>query len=71
MRGAVWGMTASSNLTSLLNDASRVDYGPPVGDAEALASYKTLRSTTTSAPTRACSRSNTFWAATARRPTGW
>jgi outer membrane autotransporter protein len=40
--GSIWTMTGSSNITSLVNDASTINFTPPVGDPTQLASYKTL-----------------------------
>ena len=42
---STWTMTGSSNLTNLVNDASAIIFGPPVGDPTLLASYKTLTTT--------------------------
>jgi outer membrane autotransporter protein len=39
---SVWNLTGSSNLTSLVNDPSRIVFSPPSGDPTLLASYKTL-----------------------------
>ncbi len=41
--GAIWNMTGSSNVTSLVNaDTSSIVFSAPVGDPTQLASYKTL-----------------------------
>ncbi len=42
LTNSLWNMTGSSNLTTLLNAASVIDYAAPVGNPESLASYKTL-----------------------------
>lgn len=42
LTNSLWNMTGSSNLTTLLNTASLIDYTAPTGNPEALASYKTL-----------------------------
>lgn len=39
---SVWTMTGSSNLTSLVNSASRLSYVAPSGSAASAGSYKTL-----------------------------
>jgi outer membrane autotransporter protein len=38
----LWTMTGNSNLTNLTNNASAINFTPPVGDVTQLASYKTL-----------------------------
>lgn len=38
----LWRMTGTSNLTTLVNDPSRIEFAPPVGDPSLAASYKTL-----------------------------
>ena len=40
--GSLWTMTGNSNVTSLANDASTINFTPPTGDPTQLASYKTL-----------------------------
>jgi outer membrane autotransporter protein len=40
--GTLWTMTGSSTLTNLTNDASTINFTPPVADPSQLASYKTL-----------------------------
>jgi Autochaperone Domain Type 1 len=35
-------MTGNSNLTSLTNSASTINFAPPTGDPTLLASYRTL-----------------------------
>jgi outer membrane autotransporter protein len=39
---SLWKMTASSNLTTLVNDPSRIEFSPPSGDPRLESSYKTL-----------------------------
>lgn len=39
---SLWRMTGSSNLTTLVNDPSRIEFTPPSGDPTLAASYKTL-----------------------------
>ena len=39
---STWFLTGSSVLTSLVNDPSLIDFAPPVGPPDQLASYKTL-----------------------------
>ncbi len=39
---SVWNMTGSSNVTTLLNDPSLIQFSPPTGDPTLLASYMTL-----------------------------
>ncbi|WP_367345977.1 autotransporter outer membrane beta-barrel domain-containing protein [Stenotrophomonas bentonitica] len=39
---SLWRMTGSSNVTSLVNDPSRIEFSPPLGDPLLAASYKTL-----------------------------
>ena len=40
--GTVWDMTGSSNVTSLTNNASTINFSAPTGDPALLSSYKTL-----------------------------
>lgn len=42
LTNSLWNMTGSSNLTTLLNAASLIDYAAPTGNPESLGSYKTL-----------------------------
>lgn len=39
---SLWRMTGSSNLTTLVNDPSRIEFAPPLGDPRLPSSYKTL-----------------------------
>lgn len=39
---SLWRMTGSSNLTTLVNDPSRIEFTPPSGDPALATSYKTL-----------------------------
>ena len=39
---SVWNMTGSSNITTLLNDPSLIQFSAPTGDPDLLASYMTL-----------------------------
>jgi outer membrane autotransporter protein len=40
--GSLWTMTGDSNVTSLTNGSSLIQFTPPVGDPTLLSSYKTL-----------------------------
>jgi len=40
--GSLWTMTGTSNVTTLTNDASTINFTAPAGDPTQLASYKTL-----------------------------
>jgi outer membrane autotransporter protein len=42
LQDSVWNLTGNSNLTSLVNDPSRIIFSPPTGDPALLGSYKTL-----------------------------
>jgi len=39
---SLWDLTGNSNLTTLLNDLSLIDFSAPTGDPLSVASYKTL-----------------------------
>lgn len=39
---SVWNVTGNSNVTTLLNDPSLINFTPPTGDPTLLSSYKTL-----------------------------
>jgi len=39
---SLWDLTGNSNLTTLLNDLSLIDFSAPTGDPQSPASYKTL-----------------------------